>query len=61
MSDIVKEDIVARRLSPDVRWVIASSPDYQERYGTTEHSDDLLHNCSISNRLSEDCSYRWER
>lgn len=39
----VPEDMVARRLSADIRWVIAASPDYLERYGTPEHPDDLLH------------------
>ena len=33
----VPEDMVARRLSADIRWVIAASPDYLERYGTPEH------------------------
>lgn len=37
----VPEDMVARRLSADIRWVIAASPDYLERYGTPEHPDDL--------------------
>lgn len=47
----VPEDMVARRLSADIRWVIAASPDYLERYGTPEHPDDLLHHRCISNRL----------
>ncbi len=38
----VPEDMVARRLSADIRWVIAASPDYLERYGTPEHPDDLF-------------------
>ncbi|HBR1282168.1 TPA: LysR family transcriptional regulator [Klebsiella pneumoniae] len=46
----VPEDMVARRLSADIRWVIAASPDYLERYGTPEHPDDLLHHRCISNR-----------
>jgi DNA-binding transcriptional LysR family regulator len=49
----VPEDMVARRLSADIRWVIAS-PDYTERYGTPEHPDDLLHHRCISNRLIDD-------
>ncbi|MDP1282581.1 LysR substrate-binding domain-containing protein, partial [Klebsiella pneumoniae] len=30
----VPEDIVARRLSADISWVIAASPDYQQPNGT---------------------------
>lgn len=56
----VPEDMVARRLSADIRWVIAASPDYLERYGTPEHPDDLLHHRCISNRLGDDRIYRWE-
>ena len=52
--------MVARRLSADIRWVIAASPDYLERYGTPEHPDDLLHHRCISNRLGDDRIYRWE-
>lgn len=54
------EDMVSRRLSADIRWVIAASPDYLERYGTPEHPDDLLHHRCISNRLGDDRVYRWE-
>ncbi len=60
MVDTVPEDMVARRLSADIRWVIAASPDYLERYGTPEHPDDLLHHRCISNRLGDDRVYRWE-
>jgi len=30
----VPEDMIAQRLSPDIRWVAAASPSYLERYGT---------------------------
>ncbi|WP_436873420.1 LysR family transcriptional regulator [Kosakonia sacchari] len=56
----VPEDMVARRLSADIRWVVAASPDYLERYGTPEHPDDLLNHRCISNRLGDDRVYRWE-
>lgn len=55
----VPEDMVARRLSADIRWVIAASL-ITERYGTPEHPDDLLHHRCISNRLGDDRVYRWE-
>lgn len=56
----VPEDMVARRLSADIRWVVAASPAYLERYGTPEHPDDLLNHRCISNRLGDDRVYRWE-
>lgn len=56
----VPEDMVARRLSADIRWVVAASPDYLERFGTPEHPDDLLNHRCISNRLGDDRVYRWE-
>ena len=56
----VPEDMVARRLSADIRWVVAASPDYLERYGTPDHPNDLLNHRCISNRLGDDRVYRWE-
>lgn len=56
----VPEDMVARRLSADIRWVIAASPTYLQRYGTPEHPDELLNHRCISNRLGDDRIYRWE-
>jgi len=56
----VPEDMVARRLSADIRWVIAASPDYLERNGSPSHPDDLLNHRCISNRLGDDRVYRWE-
>lgn len=56
----VPEDMIARRLSADIRWVVAASPAYLERYGTPEHPDDLLNHRCISNRLGDDRVYRWE-
>lgn len=56
----VPEDMVARRLSADIRWVIAASPGYLARYGTPQHPQDLLNHRCISNRLGDDRVYRWE-
>lgn len=56
----VPEDMIARRLSADIRWVIAASPDYLARYGTPAYPEDLLHHRCVSNRLGEDRIYRWE-
>ena len=56
----VPEDMVARRLSEDIRWVIAASPAYLERYGTPAHPDDLSRHRCISSRLGDNRIYRWE-
>ncbi|MGF6209416.1 LysR family transcriptional regulator [Pseudomonas frederiksbergensis] len=56
----VPEDMVSRRLSADIRWVVAAAPSYLERFGTPEHPDDLLNHRCISNRLGDDRVYRWE-
>lgn len=56
----VPEDMIAQRLSADVRWVVASSPEYLDRFGVPEHPNDLLQHRCISNRLGDDRVYRWE-
>lgn len=56
----VPEDMVAQRLSPDMRWVTTSAPAYFERFGTPDHPNDLLsHNC-LRFRLGDDSRYAWE-
>ena len=56
----VPEDMVAQRLSADIRWVVAGSPNYLERFGTPQHPDDLLHHRCLRFRLGDDKIYRWE-
>ena len=56
----VPEDMIAQRLSADIRWVVAGSPDYLDRFGTPEHPKDLHRHRCISNRLGDDRVYRWE-
>jgi len=56
----VPEDMVAQRLSADIRWVVVGAPTYLDRFGSPEHPDDLLHHRCISNRLGDDRIYRWE-
>ncbi len=42
----VPEDMVAQRLSADIRWVVAGSPDYLGRFGAPQHPGDLQqHRC----------------
>jgi len=56
----VPEDMIAQRLSPDIRWVAAASPDYLARFGTPVTPQDLhAHRC-IGIRLGNDQLYHWE-
>lgn len=56
----VPEDMVAQRLSADVRWLVVGSPDYFEHHGVPLIPEDLLsHNC-IRIRIGDDSIYRWE-
>lgn len=56
----VPEDMIAQRLSAEIRWVAVGSPTYFERFGIPAHPNDLLdHRCSQI-RLGDDRIYRWE-
>jgi DNA-binding transcriptional LysR family regulator len=56
----VPEDMIAQRLSADLRWVVAGSPAYLERFGTPQHPEELLHHRCLGIRLGDDRIYRWE-
>ena len=56
----VPEDMVAQRLSADVRWVVAASPDYLARFGEPLYPNDLQHHRCVSNRLGNNRIYKWE-
>jgi DNA-binding transcriptional LysR family regulator len=56
----VPEDMIAQRLSRDVRWLVVAAPSYLERHGTPGHPDDLLNHRCIRIRIGDDRIYRWE-
>ncbi|PXW43934.1 LysR family transcriptional regulator [Klebsiella oxytoca] len=56
----VPEDMVAQRLSANVRWVVAASPAYLARFGEPQHPDELHHHRCVSNRLGNNRIYKWE-
>ncbi|WP_246327103.1 LysR family transcriptional regulator [Burkholderia guangdongensis] len=56
----VPEDMIAQRLSANIRWVVAGTPGYLGRFGIPNHPNDLLEHRCISNRLGDDRIYRWE-
>ncbi|MGK3891051.1 LysR substrate-binding domain-containing protein, partial [Enterococcus faecium] len=55
----VPEDMIAQRLSPDIRWVAAASPVYLERFGTPTTPHDLHKHRCVCIRLGNDQIYQW--
>ncbi|WP_294392637.1 LysR substrate-binding domain-containing protein [uncultured Sphingomonas sp.] len=56
----VPEDMIAQRLSADLRWVVAAAPGYLEQFGTPERPEDLQHHHCLGVRLGDGRIYRWE-
>lgn len=56
----VPEDMVAQRLSADIRWLVVAAPAYLERFGEPAHPNDLLTHRCIRIRIGDDSIYRWE-
>lgn len=56
----VPEDMVAQRLSGDIRWIVVAAPSYIERFGAPAHPGDLQSHRCIRVRIGDDSIYRWE-
>ncbi|MGH1589034.1 LysR family transcriptional regulator [Methylobacterium phyllosphaerae] len=56
----VPQDMVAQRLSADLRWVVVGAPAYLDRHGTPLHPRDLSAHRCLRIRLGDDSLYRWE-
>ncbi|WP_225774702.1 LysR family transcriptional regulator [Pseudomonas sp. Marseille-Q5115] len=56
----VPEDMIAQRLSPDVRWSVVGTPEYFERYGVPRHPEDLNDHRCLRIRLGNARLYQWE-
>lgn len=56
----VPQDMIAQRLSPDVRWTVVGTPEYLERFGTPKHPDDLMQHRCIRIRLGNSRLYHWQ-
>lgn len=56
----VPEDMIAQRLSPDIRWVVAGTANYLQRFGEPKHPQDLLKHRCLRIRLGNDRMYDWE-
>lgn len=58
--DTVPEDMIAQRLSADLRWVVVGAPAYLERFGVPAHPNDLLSHRCLRVRLGDERIYLWE-
>lgn len=56
----VPEDMIAQRLSDDIRWVTVGSPAYLARFGAPASPRDLFEHRCLKIRLGDDSIYRWE-
>lgn len=57
----LEKDMVAVRLTPDLKMIVVASPDYLERHGTPTSPADLHSHTCINWRLPADGSaHRWE-
>ena len=58
--DTVPEDMIAQRLSADLRWVVVGAPSYLERFPMPAQPSDLLGHRCLRVRLGNDRIYHWE-
>ncbi|TPG46456.1 LysR family transcriptional regulator [Sphingomonas glacialis] len=56
----VPEDMIAQRLSPDIRWVVVGAPVYLEKHGTPTHPSQLMEHHCLRIRLGDGSIYHWE-
>ena len=56
----VPEDMIAQRLSPDIRWVVVGAAAYLQRFGVPAHPTDLAAHRCLRIRLGNDRMYDWE-
>jgi DNA-binding transcriptional LysR family regulator len=56
----VPQDMIAQRLSPDIRWSVVGTPAYFERFGIPLHPEDLKDHRCLRLRLGNARLYQWE-
>jgi len=56
----VPEDMVAVRLSADIRWLVVASPDYVARRGAPARPEDLMAHECLRMRMGTNDIYKWE-
>ena len=61
LGERVERDMVAVRISPDLRDAVIASPEYLARHGTPQTPQELLaHRCIGLREISGNTLYRWE-
>ncbi len=60
LGEAVPRDMIAVRLSPDLRFLAVASPDYLAMYPAPETPDDLARHQCLRQRLPSGKRYRWE-
>jgi DNA-binding transcriptional LysR family regulator len=56
----VPQDMIAQRLSADIRWLVVGAPSYLERFGAPAHPNDLQAHRCVRIRIGDDRIYGWE-
>lgn len=56
----VPQDMVAQRLSADIRWLVVGAPSYLERFAAPVHPNDLQAHRCVKIRIGDERIYRWE-
>ncbi len=56
----VPEGMIAHRLSPDIRWVVAATGEYLRKWGTPEHPQDLKRHRCMKFKIGTGKVYDWE-
>ncbi|MFH6780925.1 MULTISPECIES: LysR family transcriptional regulator [Methylobacterium] len=56
----VPQDMIAQRLSADLRWVVVGAPAYLDQHGTPDHPHALSAHRCLRIRLGDESLYRWE-
>ncbi len=60
LAESIEGDMIAVKVSPDIRTVIAGSPAYFEKHPKPLHPRDLVHHRCIKRRFTDGSIYRWE-
>lgn len=60
LEESIEGDMIAVKVSPDIRTVIAGSPAYFEKNPKPLHPRDLVHHRCIKRRFTDGSIYRWE-
>ncbi|HEY0124115.1 MAG TPA: LysR family transcriptional regulator [Rhizobium sp.] len=60
LEESLEADMIAVKISPDIRTVIAGSPAYFENNPKPLHPRDLVHHRCIKRRFTNGAIYRWE-